>query len=184
MSRTVFTQTGFALLPCSLLLTVVLLALSASLRSARQQLAVTPADADLQRARLSAESSLTEGEHHLRSRFKAVSADSDLSPTTDPLALSCSQPYSEQSGYQLDWVRSEDRTGVCRITASRAGRTAGTHIRLQAEFALSACQTYRPSAEPAPSTDSATATAERHEDSPVSCRREVRLLSWRTVHEG
>jgi hypothetical protein len=182
MKRRCFTQAGFALLPCALLLTMVLLALSASLQSARQQLTITLAHADLHRTRLLAESSLAEGEHDLRSRFEAMSSAEDARSPEQQFALSCARTTSELSGYQLDLVHSDDLTALCRITASRTGRAQGTQISLQAEFELKAC----------PQSDESAASKELEpltglmvlgEDVLASCKGKVRLLSWRMLSE-
>lgn len=179
MKRLRLRQGGFALVPCALLLTVVLLALSASLRAARQQLDAALAQSDLQRARLSADSSLTEAEHQLRSVFVASPDPGEARLPEEQLAQACTRAYSELSGYQMDLLRSDERTGVCRITAIRAGRSAGTHVRLQAEFALRACQPPTEPVEAVPLSEAAASSVAP----PASCAGEVRLLSWRTLNE-
>lgn len=185
MSRRVFRQKGFSLLPCALLVAMVLLALTASLRTARQQLEATRAQADLLTARWSAEASLAEGERHLRTIVEAAPVieaspvSGDAHPPDDPPVLSCAGASGEFSGYRLDALRADDRTELCRITATGAGSSNATYIRLQTEFELRACPLQREPAGALP----LTALAKASEDAHASCRRSLHLRSWRLLSE-
>ena len=179
MSRGVSRQMGFALLPCALLLVVVLLALGASLRSARQQLAGTWTYADQQTARLLAEASLSEGEQHLRSAFLWPTNHEGSQMAAYPFALLCNPASGAHQGYRLVLLRADDRSGLCQITATGTGLIAETRVSLQAEFELHACPLGQATSQPLPMTT----RVEAIEQAPVMCKGDIHLISWRALNE-
>ncbi|MEK0428388.1 MAG: hypothetical protein RL001_915 [Pseudomonadota bacterium] len=160
---------GFALLPCSLMLVVVLLALSASLRSARLQQDATLANEDLRIARQAAESSLADAEHDLRVAFQRVTASENSISAPDRFTSLCSGSRDSLSRYQMSLLWSDGLLAICQLTAQGRGRIASTSIRLQAEFELSDC----PLPDPSPPDG----------NSEASCHKEIHLLSWRALEE-
>jgi len=183
MRRQFTRQKAVALLPCALLLTVVSLAMSASLRAVRLQLNAMLAISDVQMARLSAESSMADGEHHLRTMLQAAPVEAEKNPAAEYFVSSCTMPTETDSHYRLDLLWSDRHTGVCRITATGQGRMTGTQVSLQADFELVGCKS------PAESVESVTpvippGTSEMPEHLPESCRNGLRLISWRVLSEA
>ncbi|MFM8467881.1 MAG: hypothetical protein ACKOAO_10015 [Oxalobacteraceae bacterium] len=167
MSRIVLLRAGFALLPCSLMLAVILLALSASLRSTRLQQDATFISDDLRIARRAAESSLADAEQALRVAVQELPASEQRMPSAEGLRRLCDAPHDPLSRYQMALLWSDGRQAICQLTAQGKGRIPSTHISLQAEFALSDC----PLLDPAPPDDHA------------SCQPSIQLLSWRALEE-
>ena len=178
MSRSVTEQTGFALLPCSLLLIVVLMSLSAAVRSSRLQQNATQAAADLYLSRVSAESSLAEAEIHLRDSFqKALSPEQGSAPN-QPAASACTSAAEQAGRYRLDILRVDEHTALCRITATGTERRVSTSV--QAEFVLVDCVARTASVISSEQTPQST-SGQTDEVASSLCKREVRLLSWRVL---
>jgi Tfp pilus assembly protein PilX len=165
----VLSRAGFALLPCSLMLVVVLLALSASLRSMRLQQDATLANEDLRIARHAAESALADAEHDLRVAFQRGPANENPMPPAERFTSLCSGSHDPASRYQMALLWSDGRQAICQLTAHGRGRIASTPTHLQAEFRLRDCPPPDPSL-----------TDDRSE---ASCHKEIQLLSWRTLEE-
>ena len=152
------------------MLSVVLLALSASLRSMRLQQDVTLGNEDLRIARQAAESSLADAEHALRVARQRVPASENPMSSAERFASLCIGSHDSLSRYQMALLWSDERQAICQLTAQGRGRIASTSVRLQAEFELSDC----------PLPDSAP--PEDHRDTP--CDQAIQLLSWRVLEEA
>jgi hypothetical protein len=167
--RILFSPAGFALLPCSLMLVVVLLALSAALRSTRLQLDAALANEDLRIARQAAESSLADAEHDLRVAFQQVPASENPMSAAERFTSLCSGSRDALSRYQMALLWSDGLLAICQLTAQGRGRIASTSIRLQAEFELSDCPLPDPS--------------QPDDNSEALCQKAIHLLSWRALEE-
>ncbi len=181
MIRPVNMQTGFALLPCFLLLVVVLMALSAAVRSSRLQQDAMQAAADLHLARVSTNASLGDAEHHLRQIFQAVPSVEEGNMPEQYAASACTGSEEQGARYRLDLLRSDEHTALCRVTATGAGRSVS--MRVQADFELAYCKVGTAPVTPAGQA-AQNAPAQQNEAATSSCRREVRLLSWRMMDEA
>ena len=164
-------QGGAALMPCALLLLMVLLLNSASLRISRNQHNAAQVHADRNVARHAAEAALLDAELHL------MLVDDPLSPLTSGVIYQfgsitgSSYPYSSDSAdsgamqsarspsYRIDLISIAATGGICRVSATGTGLLSTTEIHLQADYAVSACDP----------------------DAGNSCTREVRRLAWREL---
>lgn len=182
MRRRFIRQQAYALLPCALLLAAVLLTIGASLRTVRLQLNAMLVSADIQMARVSAESSMAAGEQHLRTTLKDVPDGEGSNPLAEHFASSCATPTELVSHYRLDLLWSDRKTGVCRITATGQGRMTGTQVSVQADFELGDCTSAAESAKPLISAIPPR-TSDMPQHLPEICRNELRLISWRVLNE-
>jgi Tfp pilus assembly protein PilX len=181
MIRPVTMQTGFALLPCSVLLVVVLMALSAAVRSSRLQQDAMQAAADLHLARVSANASLSDAEHHLREIFQAVPGLEEGSAPEQYAASACTGSEEQRGHYQLNLLSSDEHTALCRITATGAVRSVSMSV--QADFELAYCEAGTALVTPTGQA-AQNAPAQANEAATSSCKRGVRLLSWRMMGEA
>ena len=179
MRRLFFRQKAYALLPCTLLLTAVLLVTSASLRTVRLQLNAMQANADMQMARVSAESSMVAAEHHLQTLVQDAPDDEESNLSAEYFTSLCVTPRKTESPYRLDVLWSDKQTGVCRVTATGQGHMTGAQISLQADFELRSCQSPAETAKSVMQTD----MPDMPEYLPAACRSGLRLLSWRVLNE-
>lgn len=180
MRRQFFRQTAYALLPCTLLLTAVLLVVSASLRTVRLQLSAMQANADMEMARVSAESSIAAGEHHLRTMLQDAPDDEAGSLSAEYFTSLCVTPSKTDSTYRMDVLWSDKQTGVCRVTATGQGHTTGAQVSLQADFELRSCKSSAGTSGSVMQTDA----PDMSEHSPATCRSGLRLLGWRMLNEA
>ena len=164
-------QGGTALMPCAFLLLMVLLLNSASLRISRNQQNAAQVHADRSIARHAAEAALLDAEQHLMIvddplspltsgmvyQFGSITGGSymDLADSADSGAMQSARSPS----YRIDLISVAATGGICRVSATGTGLLSTTEIRLQADYAVSACDP----------------------DAGNSCTREVRRLAWREL---
>ena len=178
MNRLRIRRRGAALLPCTLLLVIVLLAMSASLRAVRLQTDIALAHADLQFARDAAEQALAMGKRYLKqsvvapppaiSGTAAEAGGEQGSSRPVPRDGSSEQWSDDRHQYRIDLLWAADGKRVSRITATGNGRRATTHVSLQSDVELTLCDRVPDPVMPAAKVSSACAVG-------------MREISWREL---
>ncbi len=190
MNRLGHSQCGAALLTCTLLLVIVLLAMSASLRAARLHADISLAQADIQIARDAAEQALARGQRSLKQSVLAPPLEkSDNGTEPDGakqanLALSragsAAQGADDRHHYRIDLLWAANGKRVSRITATGTGRRSTTHVSLQSDVEVTLCDgVSAPSAPSAPSVSSMLPMPSADVSPP--CAVEIRQISWREL---
>jgi Tfp pilus assembly protein PilX len=184
---------GAALLPCVLLLLVVLMMETASLVLSRNLRSMAQAHAGRELARHAAEAALADGRLHLMMMDDPLSTA--VSGVSHEFGTVTGARYPAAPGmnavpspvYRIERLSATGRSVISRVSATGWGTRQTMRLSLQADYAVTVCDTQAEVAGQPDEQNGEHTHPQRPEEAtgdtpaPTSCKRSVRLLGWREL---